>query len=114
MRYLLAALVLALSACGSSSESMAPAPTPEPGRLVFKLDPATCTMYAGSPVNVALFVSSVPVDTLNMSPGDTASFSEAAGEHLVSARETVARGMVWPNALVTVPAGGVYTWLMSC
>ena len=105
-------IALVLAACGGSSDSTAP--TPSSGRLVFKLDAATCTMYATSPVNVALYVSRVAVDTLNMAAGDTASFNESAGDHLVSAHETVSKGMDWPNALVTVPAGGSYTWLMKC
>lgn len=112
MRHLLVGVALVLAACGGSSDSTAPASAD--GRLVFKLDPATCTMYAASPVNVALFVSRVSVDTLDMTAGDTASFTEPYGLHLVSANETVSKGVDFGSALVTVPAGGSYTWLMKC
>jgi hypothetical protein len=99
-------------ACGGSSD--ATAPPPEPGKLVFKLDPATCTSYAVDPINIALLIGSVPVDTLDMVAGDTASFGEPAGDHLVSAHQTTAHGMDWPNHLVTVPAGASFTWLLTC
>jgi hypothetical protein len=73
-------------------------------------------MYATNPVDVILFVSQAPVDTLDMMAGDTASFEVPEGLHLVTASAVSAGGKAqkWPDKLVTVPEGGSYTWLMTC
>lgn len=118
MRYLLVGVIAVLAACGSDSTT-AP-PPPATGQLVFELDANTCTMYATHPVNVVLFVSQAPVDTLDMIAGDTASFEVSEGLHLVGAKEPGERTPggggphEWTSTLVTVPANGSYTWLMTC
>jgi hypothetical protein len=118
MRYLLVGVIVVLAACGDS-DSTAPPPPPANGQLVFELDANTCSMYATDPVNVILSVGQAPVDTLDMIAGDTASFEETSGLHLVGAQETGAKTATfiprkWANTLVTVPEGGSYTWLMTC
>lgn len=110
MRKLYAGVALAfLAACGGSDGPTTPV-APTTGTAKYVRDANTCT---GNALAFEFFLDGAQLGGQTLSPGQSASFTVAAGGHVFSAKvsNTVA---TFAAVNGTVQAGGTFTYTMVC
>ncbi len=107
-RALLVVTAMMLAACKGKDIT---APTPTTGTLNFQIETKTCSTQGT--FDIKLFIDHVLVDTPHFSIGSTASYTVAAGSHIVGGSAVDGR-LSWASVVVEVPAGGQYTALFAC